>query len=83
MWRVGVEKLTSEGFWLSSVRTLSQPALCLPVVLVGETSVSQGECHSGRAIKGKSKGTRGLIVLLLKVAIDFSYLKATLQGVPF
>ena len=40
--------------------------------------MSQRESH-----ERESKGTRGLIALLLQVAIDFPYLKSILQGVQF
>ena len=40
--------------------------------------LSQRESH-----ERESKRTRFLIAISLQVAIDFSYLKATLQGVPF
>ena len=41
-------------------------------------NMSQRESH-----ERESKGARGSIALLLQVAIDFPYLKSTLQGVPF
>ena len=70
-----------------ALRGMGRQRLVAGLNLVGfwviGTTVGAPGCHSGESHERESKGARGLIAISLQVAIDFSYLKATLQGVPF